>query len=161
MWGLELRGLEVFRELEQCPRIWVLEVLRYQERVLDKASSKRRMLLYCLDRDTEACAKGEAVRNGARDCIRRESGRIMDTAWWLQHNPLQCTNCGVLCRSRYKLVWMCSPLGAFPEDEEPCEWEWDGAGVGAHSQYAPGARIAPSSQAGSVPSLPSSPGSGL
>lgn len=63
MWGLKLKGLEVFRELDQCPRIWVLEVLGYHERVLNKASGKRRMLLYCLDRDTEACAKGGAVRN--------------------------------------------------------------------------------------------------
>lgn len=30
LWGLELRGQEVIRQLDQGSRIWVLEVLGYQ-----------------------------------------------------------------------------------------------------------------------------------
>lgn len=61
------------------------------------------------------------MRNGAKNCVQRERGGIMDGTWWLQHNPLQCANCGVLCRLRCKTVWMCSPLGACPGDSEPYE----------------------------------------
>lgn len=80
---------------------------------------------------------------------------------WLQHNPLQCANYGVLCMLSCKTVWMYSPLDARLGDKEPREWEWGGAGVGASSQCPSGTRRAPSPQAGSMPSMPSSLGSGF
>lgn len=43
-----------------------MEVLGYAGRVLNKAGGRRRLQLYCLDRGIEDCAKGGAVRNGAR-----------------------------------------------------------------------------------------------
>lgn len=54
-----------------------MEVLGYAGRVLDKVGGRRRMRLYCLDRGIEACAKGGAARNGARDCIQGGFGGIV------------------------------------------------------------------------------------
>lgn len=58
-------------------------------------------------------------------------------------------------------VWMCSPLGVFLGTKNPVNGSRAGGGVGASCQCPLGLEEPPRRQAGTVPSMPSSPGSGF